>query len=190
MSDPRLVERALVGLGGVGPAGIDYGLGKANIDHGTGIRYGVLPQNDCLQAWCDSSEANYGSPEETVCPKCDTQYILRHRKKGWNWGDSFYCRKCQEHFDVDFPDCAEPLSFYVDDGEYLAECGDDGDIFIMKSPYFTFCALCSPCAPGAGYLRSPIKGGVKAYCFGHDWFEDDSAPYPVYSVETGEEVMP
>jgi len=24
------------------------------------------------------------------------------------------------------------------------------------------------------------------YCFGHDWFEDGKAPYPVYSVETGE----
>jgi hypothetical protein len=29
-------------------------------------------------------------------------------------------------------------------------------------------------------------GVPKAYCLGHDWFDDGRAPYPVYSVETGE----
>lgn len=26
----------------------------------------------------------------------------------------------------------------------------------------------------------------RAYCLGHDWFEDGQAPYPVYSIATGE----
>ena len=80
---------------------------------------------------------------------------------------------------------AEPLSFSFEGDGYLAECGDDGDIFITKSPFYTLCAFCSPCAPGAGYLMDSRKDGVKAYCFGHDWFEDGKAPYPVYDVKTG-----
>jgi hypothetical protein len=48
---------------------IDYGIGLANIDHATGIRYGVIPQYDVLQAWADSAEPEYGQP---LCPKCST----------------------------------------------------------------------------------------------------------------------
>lgn len=36
--------------------GIDYGGGQTNIDHETGIRFGVIPANDVLQAWADSAE--------------------------------------------------------------------------------------------------------------------------------------
>ena len=84
--------------------------------------------------------------------------------------------------------------FYYDDGETQAEqSADDVDIFVCKSPYFTYAQFCSPCAPGAGYLLNPLTEpdpGNKAYCFGHDWFESGKAPYPVYSVETGELVRP
>ena len=154
MGNPRIIESALKGLD-PGPAGIDYGRGMSNIDHETGIRYGVINQNKVLQAWADSSEPDYGMPEEN-----------------------------------ELPEDAEPLGFYLDDGKYEAHCGDDGDIFITKSPFFTFCKFCSPCAPGAGYLQNPIEGGVKAYCFGNDWFEDNRMPYPLYSVLTGKKIKP
>ena len=39
--------------------GIDYGLGKTNIDPKTNIRYGVICQNDVGQAWYDSCEPVY-----------------------------------------------------------------------------------------------------------------------------------
>ena len=82
----------------------------------------------------------------------------------------------------------EPLSHFLDDGEYKAEqCGDDVDIFIFKSPYYTRAQFCSPCAPGAGYLRSPCENGPKTYCFGPDWFDDyRPCPYPVYRVDNDE----
>lgn len=92
------------------------------------------------------------------------------------------CREDEEN------DCLEPLSYSLDDGEYKATCGEDGDIFIIKSPYYTRCNYCSPCAPGAGWLMSPDKLGIKAYCFGHDWFDSGVAPYPVYSVKNNKEV--
>jgi hypothetical protein len=133
--------------------GIDYGLGITNIDVETEIRYGVISQNEVLQAWCDSSEPYYGESED---------------------GE-------------ELPEDAEPLSFEYDGDGYQASCGDDGDIFIIKSPFYTLCAFCSPCAPGAGYIMSTREKGIKAYCFGHDWFDGNKAPYPVFSVETNQE---
>ena len=138
-------------------SGIDYGFGRTNIDHKTGIRFGVLSQNECLQAWADSSEPKY------------------------------YDCECGDE-DCDCMDGCDPACFLLEDAEYFAICGEDGDIFIERSPYYTLCEYCSPCAPGAGYLMSP--GDVRAYCFGHDFFEGETAPYKVYSVETGEEVTP
>lgn len=87
-------------------------------------------------------------------------------------------------------DCmCEPLGFeYAGDG-YNAICDDMGDIFVTESPYYTLAPLCSPCAPNAAYLPSANESGFKAYCFGHDWFDDGVAPYPVYSVETGQPVV-
>jgi hypothetical protein len=31
-------------------AGIDYGMGQTNVNHETGIRYGVISQNSVMQA--------------------------------------------------------------------------------------------------------------------------------------------
>jgi hypothetical protein len=135
--------------------GIDYGSGTTNVDNETGIRFGVIPQNEVLQAWADSSEAYY------PCENCD----LNNEDK-----DAFGCDGC------------EPSSWFVDDKEYTAECSDCVDIFVSKSPYYTRAQFCSPCAPGACYLLNPCEEGEKAYCFGHDWFEDSKAPYPVYRV--------
>lgn len=140
--------------------GIDYGLGKTNIDSKTGIRYGVIHQNEVLQAWCDSSEPYY------PCDDCDNKPEE----------DEDYHSNC---------DFCEPASFYVDGKEYKAESDSMGDIFITKSTYYTRAQFCSPCAPGACYLSNPCNDGEKAYCFGHNWFYDTEtgkAPYPVYRV--------
>ena len=160
--------------------GIDYGNGKTNIDLKTGIRYGVINQNEVLQAWCDSNEPFH----IYNCPYCGSELT-----KGAN---AKRCPTCYKKIDpdVDF-DMQEPVSFFLDDGEYKAEqTYDDPDIFIVKSPYYTFCQFCSPCAPGAGYLMNPMEGGVKAYCFDHSFFDEGKAPYKVYSVKTNEEVLP
>lgn len=189
-------------------AGIDYGLGKTNINKDTGIRFGVIPANHVGQAWYDSSEPDYGEP---TCPKCGNKAVERHtvseqlengvavsvddetreayepyRKHGFN---EYACDDCKILLSSDDVWGDNPHGFTLDDGEYKAEQGgDDCDIFILKSPYFTYAQFCSPCAPGACYLLNNIEtpsDNNKAYCFGHDWFEDGKAPYPVYSVESG-----
>lgn len=211
--------------------GIDYGLGRTNRS-ASGIRYGVISQNDVGQAWYDSAEADYGEP---TCPKCGNEATTREGfdysaecgvfqcedcSKVWypmELGEEQSCPECQGHcaktefkqgrgcsdhachhyhyvFDADEAFGDEPSGGYVYEADgYSAHCGQDGDIFILKSPYFTYAQFCSPCAPGACYLTHPLDepdDNNKAFCFGHDWFEDGVAPYPVYSVETGELIAP
>ena len=169
--------------------GIDYSMGEpVNRDLNTGIRYGIIHQHELLQAWADESEAEY------PCEECPA------------WKDD----EC-----TDDASMCEPRAFNVqDDTGLIASCGSDGDIFVIHSPYFTFAQFCSPCAPGACHLSNPLdmtedeiahancKADIsnpseflnnKCYCFGHEWFwdtDDERAPYPVYSVETGELVQP
>jgi hypothetical protein len=176
--------------------GIDYGNGSSNIDPETGIRYGVINQNAVLQSWADSSEADYGPP---TCPKCGNEAIsitdesapdFTESVDGWEMGSRYpdhVCLACKYAFDSSEAYGEEPLGFYLDDGEYKATADEYGDIFILESPYFTYAQYCSPCAPGACYLANPVdENGPRAYCFAPDWFDDESCPYPVYRVDTGE----
>lgn len=141
--------------------GINYGSNtNSNRDHKTGIRFGVIPQGEIFQAWCDCSESIY--PND-----CDE------------------CEKDSGEYDE-----REPIGFtYLKQGYTCTQSSDSPDIFVEKSPYYTYAQFCSPCAPGACYLRNEVSEDNvdnKCYCFGHDWFEDNKAPYTVYSVETGD----
>jgi hypothetical protein len=175
-------------------AGIDYGLGQANVDRATGIRFGVISQNSVLQAWADSSEPEYGEP---TCGECGNTAIkffdanVPEEDQEWDIdGHDYACHTCKRTFDSEDAFGDEPAGYsYEGEGYKLTDCLDS-DIFILKSPYYTFAQFCSPCVPGAGNLDNPCTDGPKTYALGHDWFEDQKAPYPVYSVETGELVNP
>lgn len=157
-----------------------------NMNPETGIRYGVIPQNDVLQAWCDSSEPWYFPG----CPHCGDEIDQEIIDSACNDFGEVRCPHCNEVLNSGDFGNEEPTCYYVDDGETVAECGESGDIFVTSSKFFTFAPLCSPCALGACYLRDANEYGEKSYCLGHDWFDDGVAPYPVYSVETGELVNP
>lgn len=160
--------------------GIDYGLGQTNIDKDTGIRYGVINQNAVLQAWADSSEPVYPEPE------CKFHV---HEKCPQDCPED-----CDEHR-IDLPEDCEPLGHRYGEEGYEAVSGEDGDIFIIRSPYYTYAQFCSPCAPGACFLMSPLDeedwdcSDNRAYCFDTSWFDEEHpCPYPVFSVKTGERV--
>lgn len=176
-------------------AGIDYGMGLANIDIKTGIRYGVIAQNEVSQAWSDSAEPDYGEP---ACPKCGNAVV----ECGDFEGDidafdrecgscsDYVCEPCQSVYDSSEVFGDEPQDWsYEGDGYSLGTCLDV-NVFVLASPFYTFAPFCSPCVPGAGDLDNACEDGVKTFCLGHDWFEGEKAPYPVYSVETGELVNP
>ena len=159
--------------------GIDYGLEQTNIDMQTGIRFGVIPAHE-VPYWYDENEAIY----LYTCPKCGfelTEYTE-------------ICEACGREFEDAEYDLLDPSYYeYKADGYACTQSYDDADIFIEKSAYYTYADLCSPCAPGACYLLSPLDEpdkDNKCYCFGHDWFNNGKAPYPVYSVETNEPIEP
>jgi len=157
--------------------GINYGP-LTNIDLKTQIRYGVIPHHEVGAAWYDESELIY---PQTCCPECISDNI-----------ENDVCQDCgYELSDADI-DLREPTACEFDqEGYLLSQDLDSPDIFVLKSPYYTYAQFCSPCAPGACYLTSPLDvphEDNKCYCLGHDWFEDGKAPYPVYSVDTGERI--
>lgn len=160
--------------------GIDYGRGLTNVSDvtlpgtETVVRFGVISMDEVLQAWCDESEAYYGKPN---CPACGNELDA-------DICDGHEC-ECGAVIDWVGEECYgyEPLSHYVDDGGYQAESDSYGDIFIIKSPYYTLCGFCSPCAPGAGSLTDSGED-CAAFCFGPDWF-DGPVPHDIYEVKTG-----
>lgn len=173
-------------------AGIDYGMGRPNINHATGIRYGVISQHSVMLEYSDLAY-DYGEP---TCPKCGGSVVDAAKVDCEDWpqyerGCSDYaCESCEHILDSSdvYGEEANGWS-YSGDGYKLTSCLDS-DVFVLASPYYTLAQFCSPCVPGAGNLDSADEDGVKTYCLGHDWFEERKAPYKVYSVATGEEVKP
>jgi len=177
-------------------AGIDYSMGRANVDAKAGIHYGVISQHAVGEHWYDSAEPDYGKP---TCPECGSEVTdtlpdnwkeLNLESHSPHGCDDYVCLACKLLLDSSEVTGEEPIGWSFEDGEYtLTDCLDS-DVFVLKSPYFTFAQFCSPCVPGAGNLESPCDDGPKTYCLGHDWFEDGRAPYTVFSVATGEQVQP
>ena len=193
--------------------GIDYGMGLANTDHATGIRYGVIPCSAVLQAWSDDSEADYGPP---ICGQCGneaceidvvpfdlddcvtlcrgTLEIPEAARRGdlagrsvWkDEGRDYACLRCARSFYSEdaYPDDA--CGYYLEEpGLRATQSADDRDIFVILSPYYTHGPFCSPCAPGAVYLPSARGHGAKAYCFDPSWFDTDGSE-PVTGTYEGQ----
>jgi len=177
--------------------GIDYGMGQVNVDKETGIRYGVINQNklQCFaldDLYTNGEDVDFMEFRQTVkddIERAIERVLSDHGLDG--------CNDIEDIVDVEA--IVEEISFenyhgtgdcqrvqYDSDG-YEISSDSQGDLFITKSPYYTLCDFCSPCAPGAGYLTS--EGDVKAYCLDHDWFED-KAPYRVFNVSDDTEVLP
>jgi hypothetical protein len=170
--------------------GINYsGDMTTNRDTETGIRYGVIRQNQVDHGvFFESAEPAYPEPE-VECPCCGATRVPREL-------DADMCCPCG----WDLTEALERAGEYLESvgmtlttPEYQAHSDEVGDIFITRSPYFTFAQFCSPCCPGACHLENPLDEEFmdnRCYCFGHEFFEDNMAPYKVFSVLTGLEVKP
>jgi len=175
--------------------GIDYGLGKTNVDTETGIRFGVVPTND-LAGWAretlmnDGDDVDFDAHKKQLKSELESaiQRVLKeygyHRQ---NDADAL-AEAIVDDFEWDgYEGTGDCTRYHYEKDGYKLETCSDGDMFVLKSPFYTNAPFCSPCAPGAEYLRDRgEEGDCKAYCMGHDWFENGVAPYPVYDVTTGE----
>lgn len=180
---------------GANNPGIDYSgpCSTVNRNTATGIRYGVISQHSISEA-LNFTDIDYGTP---CCPECGNDAVEYSEEKHGDYeaysrhaSADYACEHCEHYLDSEhvYADEAQGWS-YTGDGYILQDCLDS-DCMIIESPYFTRAQFCSPCVPGACSIESPRDDGPRAYCLGHDWFEDSKAPYPVYSVATGELVLP
>ncbi len=166
-------------------AGIDYSCGHpVNINVETGIRYGVICSHRAMPEAVEEFEPEYPDPE------CECGRAILDNDEPCECGAS------TEDLDM-IHDMLEPIGFTFTAEGYEATLDDYNDIMVLKSPYFTFAQFCSPCAPGACHLENPLEVADgeatmanRAYCLGHDWFDNGQAPYAVFSVETGKRVPP
>ena len=181
-------------------AGINYGsYAGSNVDHATGIHYGVIDLNSLSGYAIEAFEPDYGY---ATCPKCgnaatSTTYLDPEieESEGYESGvgcADYYCANCRYIFDAQEAYPEEPLGHSYEGGEYILDLDSFG-VWVFTSLYYTYAQYCSPCCPGAGNLDTPCtqeSGAPKAYCLGHDWFDGDKAPYPVYRVSDDSLVQP
>jgi hypothetical protein len=195
---------------------IDYGHGLTNIDTKTGIRFGVISQNSILQAWCDSSEPDYG---EATCPKCGNEATTAADAPDfdddWTLAEhectDYACTHCKYAFGSESAFGEEPICHSFEGDGYKMETCLDTDVSVLESPFYTYAPFCSPCVPGAGNLDDAarvarftdldyeqdlveqfehLRTMPRAYAVGHDWFDPPIAPYPLYGVVSGRPCFP
>lgn len=189
--------------------GIDYSRGISNADAATGIRYGVISQNSVMPEALDEIMTHGEDVAYAECLKSHLEAARANFVPSDEDGEEFDEDEAAQDF-ADRYQSDGGLSDYLyeRDGYKLTGCLSN-DLFVLKSPFFTYAQFCSPCVPGAGNLDSPFESAVnqaglngedyareaseagfpRVYCLGHDWFEN-GAPYAVFSVETGKLVMP
>ena len=167
-------------------SGIDYGMGKTNIDHETGIRYGVISSNELAShAWdtIHSEAADLDYKEAAENAKSELAHAIKSVLE--DYSASFDANELAGSIidDLDFvlESTGDSRRFLYDkDGETFNVLSD-GDIMVTSSKFYTLCSFCSPCAPGAGSLGS--DGSVKTYCLGPEWFGDGQPmPYACFRV--------
>lgn len=150
--------------------GIDYGRGLTNIDHKTGIRYGVIPVSDI------------------IFEDFEPVYILSCDNCGYD-NDCEYGQTCPNCGNtIEYDDFQDPIALqYITEEYRMFTDSDCIDVFIEKSPYYTYASFCSPCAPGVCYLRDAIKNdrpeNNKCYCLPPEFFKNEKTPYIVYEVK-------
>lgn len=172
------------------------------MDADTGIRFGVIGQNheslnpDAVQdIWQHGTDLAFENYQTEV--KQSIRNALSDYFSDMQWKDGTPSKldnateNAFEAISDSLGDSYEGMTsgpmLYEKDGFKIQS--DETDLWVLKSPYFTYAQFCSPCAPGACYLTNPLDephAENKCYCLGSDWFEDEKAPYPIYSVETGE----
>ena len=184
--------------------GIDYSHGQSNRDADTGIRYGVISQNSVSGEAVE--DVYHGPHSKCLAFEAAGKELKRNLRMALE--DYYHGSRLDEAVDDIFDELngwsedieTDPL--YEHDGYKIVKCLNN-DLFVLKSPFYTYAQYCSPCVPGAGNLDHPFDGPIenwctaaeesgfpKVFCLGHDWFEDSIAPYHVFSVATNEQVHP
>ncbi len=175
-----------------------------NYDEKTGIHYGVISPNsinqETLNDLCDRSvDTIYEESKKTFLNDLES-FCEDHYLNFANIDKDSFIDEFNQNYENDYH------GYEYEDKEYsLHICDDNFGIFVIRSPFYTYTKQCSPCAPGAGDLDSPVSideynktahntfmyGTVKAYCLPKDFFDEEYAkiPYRYYRVSDDKEVI-
>jgi len=170
-----------------------------NYDEKTGISYGVISPHainpDALNdLYNEGTDPHYENAKEEFLQDlkefCTSHYIPY---------DNVVDNMENEFNDSIDMSCGDGQCDYSDKDYILHISGDNFGIFVIKSPYYTYCRKCSPCAPGAGDLNTPLNiddieildNYDRAYCLDKSYFDDEyqKIPYRVFRVDNDEEVI-
>lgn len=174
----------------------------ANYDEKTGIHYGVISPNsisqETLSELCDkSTDTIYEESKKEIVAQINSLFEslgIRDDDKDYETIREMMITTFNEGYENDYH------GYEYEDKDYILHISDDSfGIFVIKSPYYTYTRLCSPCAPGAGDLNAPLKAdhrckditntGAKTYCLPSEFFDDEYAkiPYRYYRVDNDQE---
>ena len=82
---------------------------------------------------------------------------------------------CEDCECEDCCDCeCEPVGWTYEEEGYSLSLDEHNDVWVFRSPHTTSrWSHCSPCAPGAAYLRGDEDhGDALAYCLGNEWYDN------------------
>lgn len=166
-----------------------------NYDEKTGIHFGVISPHsinqETLSDLCDKSTDTIYEASKKDFLKDLESFCDEHNIDFKNINEDSFIDEFNQNYENDYH------GYEYEDKEYSLHISDDNfGIFVMKSPFFTYTQQCSPCAPGAGDLDSPITkeeyeklphdsfmyGAVKSYCLPDVYFDNDKAPYDYFEV--------
>ncbi len=179
-----------------------------NYDETTGIRYGVISPHSISSfaledIYQKGTDPQYESAKEELTTEIKT--VLDNH--GFSVGEiDEVLSPVIDIFNESYQSDGSGIMDYSDNEYSLHVSGDNFGIFVMKSPYYTYCRGCSPCAPGAGDLDAPIDPSnlhldtlehisAKTLCLGPEWFDKEESeysqkiPYRVFRVDNDQEVI-
>ncbi len=172
--------------------GIDYGRGTTNTDLATGIRFGIICQNELCGDSVNDICMN-GTDVSNLNAVAEEKNKIRSRLENEETHSEEQIKELiEEIYEDEFPngvDCCESGPwFYEQDGYEISLNGSY--ISVLKSDFYTFVEFCTACFPGAGNLSDYCSNGPKTYCLEEKWFsENQPCPYPIYRVDNDELVF-
>jgi hypothetical protein len=171
-----------------------------NVDHATGIRFGVIHSN-CLSSDAIADIQDNGEDLTYAAAAEDAKAQIRSAMSDCLEEIIGYRTKSAldsavavvwESISQDYNDGYDPdgSTYLYESGGYKITLCADGDLFVELSPYYALRGLCSPCAPNAGHLNT--DGEYRTYCLAPDWYMDtdedpdgDRPDFDIYNVADG-----
>jgi hypothetical protein len=176
----------------------------ANIDPTNQIRYSTIYGNDVSSSLLDDiisfgQDLTYEEALQELNSSIRdnlneilTDHYINNKNKYIELAINDLMESVEDQFN-NFYESDSSTYLYDHDGYQIEYHTSDNSLIILKSPYYTYSRLASPCFPNGCYLPDyDPTNGHKCYCLDNTFYSpDDPAPYQfIYNIETNKkEIM-